>query len=151
MCSSLAHLGLRGRDAAAERLLNLIDRPRDGHPEKKPDERRKPEVVEEDAGAARDMVAVECVDAGSHRGGDDERQEEQGNDDPRLPEREGQGDDADDNDGDDEGTAGRVAHVVRILAGNPKPPENAARCGFALEKSSVSSRGGTASSSCGPS
>ena len=81
-------LRLRGRQLAADRMVDL--RNRDGHDqiEEQADRSEETEVVDDDACAAGYSEApVEPLDARSHRRGDHETEEEQRNHDPELPER----------------------------------------------------------------
>jgi hypothetical protein len=88
--------GLGAQGVAADRGLHLVDRNRDDEPQQEPDERRDGEIVEPDAEATRDPAGAQPLDARTHGGRDDERQEEQSDQHPELPEREHGHDDADD-------------------------------------------------------
>ena len=65
-----------------------------GHdePQQQADRPEKPEVVERDAGGARDPALVQPLDAGPHRRCDHHREQEQRNEHLELPERECAGD-----------------------------------------------------------
>ena len=81
-------LRLRGRQLAADRVVDLRDR--DGHDEieKEPDCGEKAEVMEDDARALRhSRASIEPVHARPHRRCDHEAEKEQCDDDPELPER----------------------------------------------------------------
>jgi hypothetical protein len=69
--------------------------------------------VDQDADAARDTSAAERVDARAHRCGDDQTEEEECDDELDLPQREGCGDDADDDDRDQRRALRNLTHATR--------------------------------------
>ena len=100
---------LRGRQRA-DRLLGLVECARDDQPEQEPDRTGEPEEVDRHAERARDVACVQPVDAGAHRRRDDDREQEQGDQDLQVPDRERTRDHGDGDEGRDEGLAGDVAH-----------------------------------------
>jgi hypothetical protein len=95
----------------AEGLVDLVDRARDGEPEQQAERRDDGQVVQGDAGRARDPVPGEPVDARAHCRGDDEAEEDERDHELQLPERERDRDHGDRDHGRDEGTAGGIAHL----------------------------------------
>lgn len=69
----------------ADRMLDLAEQARDDLPEQQADQSCEQDVVRQCAKRARDAVEREPVDAGSHRRGEHEAQEEKCDQDLELP------------------------------------------------------------------
>lgn len=76
--------------------MHLRDRAGNDSPEEESEEADQGGVVQEDADPRRDAAPPERVDAGAHRRGDREREEEQGEEDLQLPQGERGHDDPED-------------------------------------------------------
>ena len=94
----------------AERRLHLVECARDDGPEQCPDQRQQPDVVHEDPDGAGYATAPERLDSRTHGCSHDEAEEEQGEDQLELPEREREHDDRADDDGRHEGAESGLLH-----------------------------------------
>ncbi len=103
---------------AADGGFDLAHGARHDEPQKQRDEPGDGEVVKPDPDPTRDPVSSQPLDARPHRGRDDEREEEQGDQHLQLPEREHPDDDAD---GDERGTGQRGRLTASCRAFSPFP------------------------------
>ena len=106
----LRELLLRRRHGP-ESLLRLVESRGHEEPDEQRDDAEQRRVVEKDADASRHAVPVQSLHTGPHRGGEDDPDEDQADQQPELPERKRADDDRHRDESDDERLTGSLPEI----------------------------------------